>query len=275
MYRINKNNDVSYITYSLFSEIPFIYHASSTREGGVSVGELGSMNFGAATRDSRENIEKNYRIFCKAAGIDVESIVISSQFHNANIKVCTEKDRGAGVIYPLPYEDVDGLITNTPGVTLCVFSADCIPVLLVDEKRKAVGACHCGWRGTYKNLPALMLEKMKEEFGTEPGDVKAVIAPGIRKCCYEVSEELYCDFRSRFSFASEPECTEKKNNSFFLSLPDINRRILETEGVLKENIYVSELCTCCNSNLLHSHRATNGKRGIMGHFIGIGNTKER
>ena len=269
MHTIKENLGVKYITYSPFSEIPFIYHASSTRIGGVSEGELGGMNFGAATRDLKENIEKNYRIFCEATGIDVESVVISSQFHNVNIKVCTEEDRGAGVIRPLPYSDVDGLITNVCGVTLCVFSADCIPVLMVDEKNKAVGACHCGWRGTFKNLPSLMADKMKEEYGTDPKNIKAVIAPGIGKCCYEVSEELYLDFKNRFPFASEKDCMEEINGSYYLNLPLINKRILENAGVPEENISICELCTCCNSELLHSHRATDGKRGIMGHFIGI------
>lgn len=267
---IKENKGVKFITYSIFNDIPFLYHASSTRIGGVSKGELGAMNFGAATRDMKENIAENYSIFCNATGIEKESIVISSQFHNANIKVCSKKDRGEGVCRPLSYSDIDGLVTNEENVTLCVFSADCIPVLFCDVKNKAVGACHCGWRGTYKNLPALMIEKMGEEYGTKPENIKAVIAPGISKCCYEVSEELWRDFTSRFSICDN-ECAEIKNNKFYLGLPAINKKILRTSGVLNENIYISDLCTCCNSEFLHSHRATDGKRGIMGHFIGIKN----
>ena len=172
-------------------------------------------------------------------------------------------------MYPLPYKDIDALITNTPDVTLCVFSADCIPVLIADEKNKAVGACHCGWRGTYKGLAALTVMKLKELYNSNPKDLKIVIAPGICKKCYEVSKELYIDFKEKFPFANNNDCMENKDGKFYLNLPLINKKILEDIGVLSENIYVSDMCTCCNSNLLHSHRATDGKRGIMGHFIGI------
>ncbi len=268
---INENKGVKFITYEIFNKIPFLYHSSSTRVGGVSKGELGAMNFGAATRDLKENIDKNYSVFSDATGIKKESIVISSQFHNANIKVCSKKDRGEGVTRPLSYSDIDGLVTNEEEVTLCVFSADCIPVLLCDVKNKSVGACHCGWRGTYKNLPKLMIEKMGKEYGTKPENLKAVIAPGISKCCYEVSEELWRDFVNKFSLLKDTECAEIRHNKFYLNLPYINKKILENSGVLTKNIYISDLCTCCNSKFLHSHRATDGKRGIMGHFIGIKN----
>ena len=266
---IKENKGVKFITYDIFKDIPFLYHCSSTRIGGVSSGDLGEMNFGAATRDSKENIDKNYSIFCDATGINKESIVISSQFHNANIKVCSKKDRGEGVLRPLSYSDIDGLVTNEEYVTLCVFSADCIPVLFCDVKNKAIGACHCGWRGTYKDLAALTAEKMHELYGSEYKDIKVVIAPGIRKCCYEVSFELYEDFRNKYGFGKE--CLEIISGKHYLDLSLINKNILIEKGITEENIYVSDLCTCCNNKLLHSHRATDGKRGIMGHFIGIKN----
>ena len=267
MTHLKENKGVKYLTYSLFEELDFINQASSTRVGGVSEGPLGQMNFGAATRDSRENIKKNYEIFCDAVGIDVESVVISSQFHNANIKVCSYKDRGAGVIYPLPYSDVDGLVTNEKGVTLCIFSADCIPLLFADPIKKCVGACHCGWKGTIKDLAKLTVEKLTTEYGSNPKDIKVVIAPGIKKCCYEVSEELYIEFENKYHF--NDGSFEIKDNKYYLDLPLINKNILLSAGVKEENIYISDLCTCCNNELLHSHRATNGKRGLMGHFIGI------
>ena len=269
MTHINENKGVLYLTYSIFEELEFIKHASSTRSGGVSKGELGGMNFGAATRDLKENIKRNYEIFCDAAGIDISSVVISSQFHNANIKVCEEEDKGAGVLYPLPYSDVDGLITDKKGVTLCIFSADCIPVLFADPENKAIGACHCGWKGTYKELAGLTVGRMKELYNTNPSVLKVVIAPGICMKCYEVSKELYFDFKEKFPYASDSECAVETDGKYYINLPLINKRILENSGVKSENIYISDLCTCCNPELLHSHRATNGKRGIMGHFIGV------
>lgn len=269
MTHLKENKGVKYLTYSLFEELDFIYHASSTRIGGVSEGELGAMNFGASTRDSKQNIRENYRIFSNAVGIRDESIVTSSQFHNANIKVCSYKDRGAGVIFPMPYSDMDGLVTNEKDVTLCIFSADCIPILFADPVNKCIGACHCGWKGTIKDLAKLTVEKLSTEYGADPKNMKVVIAPGIKKCCYEVSEELYRDFENKYHF--NDGSFEIKDNKYYLDLPLINKNILLSAGILKENIYISDLCTCCNSELLHSHRATKGKRGIMGHFIGIKN----
>lgn len=266
---IRKNGDVSWITYPLFEKEEFIVHASSTREGGVSENELGKMNFGAATRDSSENIKKNYEIFCDATGINIESIVISSQYHNANIKVCKKEDCGSGVLRPLEYSDVDGLITNESGVTLCVFSADCIPVLFADSENKAVGACHCGWKGTFKKLSGLTADAMHENFGSSYENLKAVIAYGIRGCCYEVSEELYMNFISEFPRIENTCAAEIREGRFYLDLQEINKQILLERGLKDENINVARLCTCCNAGLLHSHRATAGKRGIMGHFIGI------
>ena len=266
---IRKNGDVSWITYPLFEKEEFIVHASSTREGGVSENELGKMNFGAATRDSSENIRRNYEIFCKATGINIENIVISSQYHNANIKLCTKNDCGSGVLRPLEYSDIDGLVSNESGVTLCVFSADCIPVLFADAENKAVGACHCGWKGTFKKLSGLTADAMHENFGSSYENLKAVIAYGIRGCCYEVSEELYMNFISEFPRIENTCAAEIREGRFYLDLQEINKQILLEKGLKDENINVARLCTCCNAGLLHSHRATAGKRGIMGHFIGI------
>ena len=266
---IINNKGVTFLKYAPFNNIDFIIHASSTRIGGVSKGELGSMNFGAPLRDSAENIRKNYELFCDAAGIDIRSLVISSQFHNANIKVCAKEDRGAGVLYPLPYSDIDALVTNEAGVTLCVFSADCVPVLFADIENRAIGACHCGWKGTYKELAKLTFLKMKELYGTNEENIRVVIAPGIKKCCYEVSGELYKDFEEKFGRIAKNDALEIRDSRFFLDLPLFNKYILTDLNIPEENIFVSDLCPCCESELLHSHRATAGKRGIMGHFIGI------
>lgn len=273
MYSANtdifNNKGVSFLRYTPFNKIDFLIHASSTRIGGVSEGEVGAMNLGAPNKDSADNIRKNFEIFCDACGIDIKSVVISNQLHNANIRECTEDDRGAGVLYPLPYSDVDALVTNRSGVTLCIFSADCVPVLFADKENRAVGACHCGWKGTYKELSALTFNKMKDLYGSAEKNISVVIAPGIKKCCYEVSEDLYMKFIAKFPYISGSDAVEIRKDSFFLDLPLINKYILTNIGIPEENIFVSDLCTCCNSDFLHSHRATAGKRGIMGSFIGI------
>ncbi|MBE7053002.1 MAG: peptidoglycan editing factor PgeF [Ruminococcaceae bacterium] len=263
---ILKNGNVEYIQYEIFENFDFIKHASSTRVGGVSNTDyLSSMNLGFKTDDTKENVVKNYEIFCGALNIDINDIVFSSQFHNDNIKIATKIDRGKGITKSLDYEDVDALITNETNVALTVFSADCVPILYVDSKNKVIGAAHCGWRGTFKGLAAKVIKKMQDKFNTNPDDVYVAICPAIKSCCYEVSKELYIDFISKFDNIENTECAFIKNGKYYLDLQYINKKELEKTGV--KNIEVSSLCTSCNSDYLFSHRKSGGKRGIMAHII--------
>ena len=144
---INENNGVGYVTYPNLAKLDFVRHASSVRKGGISkIPYLASMNLGFHTDDDTETVRENFRIFAKAVGIDVNDMVSSSQFHNANIRVATASDRGKGILKSADYEDVDALVTNEKNVALTVFGADCVPLLFADSKNKSVGASHCGWR---------------------------------------------------------------------------------------------------------------------------------
>lgn len=257
-----------YITYDIFKNFDFIRHASSTRLGGVSkIDYLSGMNLGFKTDDTKENVIKNYEIFCEKTGIPMENLVFSSQFHNANIRVVTSLDRGKGLLKNMDYSDVDGLVTNEISTALTVFSADCVPILYVDAKNKAIGAAHCGWRGTIKGLAGKMVKKMNDEYKSNPSDIYAAICPSIKSCCYEVSEDLFKSFILEFPFIENTDCAFCKNGGFYLDLPKINERILKKNGV--KNIEVSSLCTSCESDYLFSHRKSGGKRGIMAHIIEI------
>lgn len=263
---INSNKNVKYITYDIFKNFDFIKHASSTRIGGVSKTEyLESMNLGFKTDDKRENVLKNYDIFCDAVGICKNDVVFSSQVHNANIKIATNSDRGKGLIRELDYEDVDALITNEKNVALTVFSADCVPILYVDSKNKVIGAAHCGWGGTIKGLAHKVTKKMTEVFGTNPGDIYVAIGPSIKGCCYEVSKDLYGNFVNEFPYIKNTECAFINEDKYYLDLPRINCEILKKSNV--KNIEICSLCTSCNTDFLFSHRKQNGKRGIMAHMI--------
>ena len=132
-----------------------IRHGFSTRKGGVSIGALESLNLrGYIHGDRKENVEENYRRFCAAIGADVEKVVLSQQEHKDHIRVVTAADAGKGLWRERDYREIDGLITNVPGMVLTVFSADCNVILLHDPVGKAVGACHAGWRGTALGIAA-------------------------------------------------------------------------------------------------------------------------
>lgn len=257
--------DCKILKYPIFSELDGIVHGASTRMGGVSGGYFSSMNLGLGTDDDISNVRKNWEIFCSAAGIDINKTVCAAQTHTDNIRYVTEKDCGKGIVTARDYNDVDALVTNEHGIALCVFSADCIPVLFADVKEGAIGAAHCGWRGTCKELAAKTVFEMQKLFGCRPENIKAAVGAGIHKCCYEVDEKLYSDFKEKFGGAAD--AFSVRDGRFYLDLPEINRYVLLSAGLAPENIYVSDLCTCCNKDTLFSHRGSHGKRGLMVNFI--------
>lgn len=267
---INEKNGVEYITYPIFNGFDFVRCASSTRKGGISkTPYLASMNLGFHTDDDAETVKENFKIFTQAVGIDVKNIVPSSQFHNENIRVASANDRGKGIVKPADYENVDALVTNEKNVALTVFGADCVPLLFADVENKAVGAAHCGWRGTFKELAPLTLKKMKMLYNSKPENVFVAVAPCIHGCCYEVDEKLFTDFKNKFQDIAQTGSLRCENGKFYLDLPKINRELLVKEGVPKENILISDLCSGCNPDKLFSHRKSGGKRGIMASVIEI------
>ncbi|MBQ7039516.1 MAG: laccase domain-containing protein, partial [Clostridia bacterium] len=161
--------NMPYYTFEELSKPPldFVRFAVSTREGGVSCGKaLGTLNLGSKTKDSKENIQENYKRFCSSLGFEAKNVVLGNQTHSSNVRVATMKDAGKGVFCERDYEDVDALITNTPNLPLAIHTADCVPVTLIDPKNKAIGNAHCGWRGTFSCLAEITLREMNKEFGT-------------------------------------------------------------------------------------------------------------
>ena len=251
-------------------EIPFIRHGFSTRKGGVSEGIFDSMNLSFTRGDEDEAVRENFRRMALAIGVAEDSLVFAKQTHTTNVKVITEEDKGKGIIKELDYDDIDGLITNVPGVCLTTFYADCVPLFVVDPVNKAIGLSHSGWRGTVAKTGQVTLEKMKETFGTNPEDVVVAIGPSICQKCYEVSEDVIMEFQKQFDNKWWDALYYKKENGRYqLNLWKANEIIFLESGVKKENIAVTNVCTNCNSDRLWSHRATNGQRGSLAAFMAI------
>lgn len=266
--RIVEKDGVVFLEYPILDGLP-VTCASSTRIGGVTDDPfLGSMNLGLSVSDSRENIRENYRRFCRAAGFDAVKVVPASQFHNDLIKTALPEDGGKGVFKELDYQDKDGLITNQKGLALTVFGADCVPVLFADRKGRGVGACHCGWKGTYKGLAPKTAAALRDAFGCGYSDLFAVIGPCIHSCCYGVSPSLAEDFARRFSHIPG-EWLIRREGETMLDLPELNRRQLLAAGLSEEHILVCDLCTSCHKDFLFSHRASGGKRGLLANMIAL------
>ena len=265
---VRQRDGVTYLSYPRLERESAIVHGFSTRLGGVSEGCLGSMNLSFSRGDNPENVLENYRRISRAIGFPVESIVTSDQTHTTNVRQVGKEDCGCGVLTPRTFHDIDGLITNEPGVTLATFYADCVPLYFYDPTHKAIGLAHSGWRGTVGKIGKKTVERMEETYGSNPADIRAVIGPSICQDCYEVSVDVIDEFRQAFSEESWPELFyEKADGKYQLNLWKANELIFREASILPEHIAVTDLCTCCNPTLLFSHRASHGKRGNLGAFL--------
>lgn len=262
--------DVPYLIFPLLEQCQFIRHGFSTRLGGVSEGVCSTMNLSFARGDKEEAVRENYKRMAEALGIAEDSFVCSAQTHTTNIRIVTEEDRGKGIARPIDYTDVDGMITNIPGLCLTTFYADCVPLYFVDPVQKAIGLSHSGWRGTVGKIGKKTIELMQETYGTNPEDVLAAIGPSICQDCYEVSEDVVNEFKNHFSESDWGTLFyQKENGKYQLNLWKANELILKEAGVLKEHMAVTNICTCCNFEVLFSHRASKGKRGNLAAFLSI------
>lgn len=268
--RIKENKGVTWLSYQAFEQFPDIVHAFSTRLGGVSQGIYSSMNLSFTRGDDDAAVYENYRRLAEAVGFSAEDIVTSDQTHTANVRLVTEEDRGNGITKPRPYTDVDGMITNVPGLVLATFYADCVPLYFIDPVHRAIGLSHSGWRGTVAKIGEVTVRRMQEEFGSDPSEIYGAVGPSICQDCYEVSEDVIEQFRAAFPQDKwDALFYGKPDGKYQLDLWEANHQIMLGAGLKEEHISMPNLCTCCNSEFLFSHRASHGRRGNLGAFLGI------
>ncbi len=269
--RENRAGELVYLTFPILEKIDWISHLFSTRMGGVSEGIYSSMNLSYTRGDEREAVDENFRRIAAALGCGVEDMVFSDQTHTTNLRIVGKADAGKGITRERDYSDVDGLLTDEPGVYLATFFADCVPLYFVDTRRKAVALAHSGWRGTVARMGQCVVERMREAYGTDPADLVAAVGPSICQECYEVSEDVADAFASAFHKAGQEReiLFAKGGGKYQLDLWRANEIVLAEAGILEENIQVTDLCTCHNDRYLFSHRASRGQRGNLGAFLGL------
>lgn len=255
--------------YPLLEQTGMVTHAFTTRLGGVSEGIYSSLNLSFHRGDARAAVEENYRRLSQALGVSYDSFVCSDQTHTTNVVRVGAADAGNGVVRGHRFSDVDGMVTNEPGVTLITYYADCVPLYFVDPVRRAIGLSHSGWRGTAERMGQVTLDKMKREFGTDAADVLCAVGPSICRSCYEVGEDVAEVFRKQFKGWEQEILTEKGNGKYCLDLWRANELVLLLAGVEQEHIAVTDVCTCCNPQLLFSHRASGGKRGNLAAVLAL------
>ena len=267
---LKEKNHVPYIQFKNLTATGIVKHGFSTRKGGVSTGIFSSMNLNFKRGDDPDAVMENYRRMAAALNMRVEDMVLSDQTHTTNVRVITEEDRGKGILKPQDYSDVDGMITNVPGIVLVTSYADCVPLYFVDPVRKAIGLSHSGWKGTVGHIGQKTVWKMHEVYGSEPKDIVAAIGPSICQSCYEVSDDVAEAFRANFTADEAADILlDKGNGKYQLDLWKANWYVLTDAGILPEHLSVTDLCTACHPDLLWSHRKTNGQRGGLSAFLSL------
>jgi YfiH family protein len=286
-------NGVQWLAAPGWEKTGWLWHGFSTRRGGLSRaycadGAAGEMNLGFTAEDDRETVAANRRLLAETvSGAPATPLVTVRQIHSNVIRIAgvseASRERPA---------KADGLMSDEPGMLLGVQTADCIPVLVADSKRRAVAAIHAGWRGTASRIVESGVGRMRLEFGSRPEDLMAAIGPGIGPCCYAVGDEVLSSFESQFAYARElfrevydadPVRTRypmlfltqrapghsEIGPSLHLNLVEANRRQLLDAGVKPRAIKVTGGCTSCQPELFFSHRASQGHAGRMMSVIGI------
>ncbi len=256
MFELREKNEVKYLVITEFEETNLVKHCFSTRIGGVSKGEAGTMNFGFSRKDTKENVLKNFKIICNTINVDYERLVLTDQVHDSKVYVVTEKDVGKGITRESDIRCIDALVTNVPNIPIVTFHADCIPVFILDTKSKAIGLAHSGWKGTYENICKNVINKMTEHYGTNPKDLICGIGPSIMECHFEVGEEVADMFGKRYG-GKFITMYEKPH----INLTAIVEKQLQECGVLK--IIQSNICTYCNNDIYYSYRGDCHKTGSL------------
>jgi YfiH family protein len=266
----NLREGVPFLTFEAFTQTGLVRHGFSLRDGGVSAGPYGSMNLSFTLGDPAENVSANYRRIGGALGVWPESMTSVWQAHTDRIKTVGPADAGLGVVRDKERTEWDGMITDTPGITLVTLHADCLPLFFLDPVHRAVGLVHSGWRGTCQAIGPAALSAMKQAFGTDPGDVLAGIGPGICASCFEVGEEVAEAFGNLLGVRDAAAfLAQKDGGKYLLDLAAVNRKLLLDAGIREDRLSSSGLCTRCRPDLFYSHRRDGSLRGSMAAFLAL------
>lgn len=213
---------------------------------------------------SMEQIEYNrisYKKLCKSIGIDYNDIVKTNQVHKDIIKkVDCKVNKNQPDFFEKAYEGTDGLVTNKKHLAICTTNADCIVLMLYDEKNQVIANVHSGWKGTIQKVASKTIDKMQELYNCEPKDIICCISPSIRKCHFEVDEDVKNLFAKTFPKMKDE--IEKRQKKWHIDTVKINEDMLIEKGLKKENIIDSKICTACNADKMHSYRGSNHTNGL-------------
>ena len=242
-----------------------ICHFVTTRHGGISHGTYNSLNLGMVQDDDTDNVIENRNRVAKAVGLELKDFVYPIQVHGVNVPRIYEDDRGKGTLsLNDAFANTDGFITNTPRLCLMTLAADCVPIIFFDPVAKAIGVAHAGWKGTVNQIPKYLINRMEQEFNTNPKDLIVGIGPSGGPSRYEVGNDVVEEASKNFRIA---DVIKNINGTTFFDMWEANRLTLIESSVNPINIETSDICTISHNEEFFSARHGDGGRFAAGIYL--------
>ena len=265
MFSLVKKKTVEYLQSTLLSDCDFLVNAFCTRRGGASQDEYKSLNMSFREGDEEFRVLQNWDRLATAFAIPMEQFLVVNQVHGDAIFVI--KPRGS--YFPLRDElNYDAIVTTRANLAICIKTADCVPVSVVDKVKKVIAVVHAGWRGSALGISAKVIELMQNQYRSQPQDILVAIGPSIGRCCYEIDQATADAFRKQNNHELFLQ-QGKKKDKWMLDLVEANRSQILEAGIPESNIEVSGFCTTCNQDMFFSHRGSGGITGRQINFMMI------
>jgi hypothetical protein len=236
-----------------------ITHFFTTRKGGQSLPPYNSLNLSYNTQDDQKTVKHNRQIIASALHISPANLIVPGQVHGNTVRIID------GLQDYSKLQSTDGLINNRRHLAIGVLVADCVPLLLYDTVQNVIAAIHAGWRGTFSQIAAQAVCKMKDHFQSSPENIMAGIGPSIGPDNYEIGKTVAEQFSEKHSWAST--IIKKKNGRYYCDLWKANKIQLMQEGIKEHHIEISGICTYDSNEFLYSHRRSGGQTGRMAALI--------
>ena len=262
MFRFQMSGSVVHLQSELLAQFDFLSHSFCTRLGGVSPDPFSSLNISVKEGDTEDNVSRNREIIAASLGFASEKLILANQVHGDIFYVPSDHDFPRGGKFP----ECDAFTTKDAGFVLGIKTADCVPVLLIDGKKKIISAIHAGWKGTALAIAAKGVREMQRQWGSKAYDIWAAVGPSIGPCCYEVDESIRCEFITAGSKV-DPFKPSANKDHWTLDLISANRLQLQNEGVPARQIETADICTCCDGEHFFSYRRDGEQTGRQLSFI--------
>ncbi len=250
---------VAFYTFDTLNHTHALVHGISTRHGGVSPAPFHTLNLGQSVGDDRANVAQNHQRLYNALGLDLHATIDARQAQADSVAIVEERHRGACI------PNVDALLTRTPNLPLLLRFADCVPIVMFDPVRRAIGIVHAGWRGTVLKIATRAAQGMFDSFGTRPRDLIVGIAPSIGPCCYRIGDDVIAQVRT--AFANADELLIPQSDGIHFDLWQANAQQFRALGV--EQIEMANLCTAHRTDDFYSWRAEKAMTGRFGAIIAL------